>query len=50
MTAALTDVFYDDCVHEWIEVNLEPKIRKLAEVVQKGESLKLLASGYPTVL
>ena len=35
MKAAMCEVYYDDCIEEWIEVNLESKMKKLKEVLDK---------------
>ena len=36
MTAALKQVFYPDCVEEWIEVNFSGRISKLEEILEKA--------------
>ena len=38
MKAAMFEIYYDDCIEEWIEVNLDPRIVKLQEVIDKAES------------
>ena len=38
MKAAMCEVYYEDSIEEWIEVNLEPRIVKLQEVIDKAES------------
>ena len=38
MKAAMCEVYYEDSIEEWIEVNLDPRIVKLQEVIDKAES------------
>ena len=38
MKAAMSEVYYEDCIEEWIEVNLESRMKKLQEVIDIGES------------
>ena len=38
MKAAMCEIYFEDCIEEWTEVNLDPKIAKLEEIIGKAES------------
>ena len=38
MRAAMLQIFYVDCVHEWLAVNVNPDLNKLKELVDKAQS------------
>ena len=46
MKAAMCEVYYEDSIEEWIEVNLDPRIVKLQEVIDKAESQLQLHKQY----